>query len=97
MAVNLQIQRILGNEDFVKNFLSFVDHISCNADTYVSLGGSNGCANQLTNLDGTQKLKYRCPSYIFPIPVTVMLRISYIKCIYVEIVYRVIHSAKLHF
>ena len=27
----------------------------CSADTYVSLGGSNGCADQLTNWDGTQK------------------------------------------
>ena len=30
--------------------------MSCSADTYVSLGGSNGCADQLTNWDGTQKL-----------------------------------------
>lgn len=37
-------------------FLAFVDHMSCSADTYVSLGGSNGCADQLTNWDGTQKL-----------------------------------------
>ena len=36
-------------------FLAFVDHVSCSADTYVSLGGSNGCADQLTNWDGTQK------------------------------------------
>ena len=28
--------------------------MSCSADTYVSLGGSNGCADQLTNWDGTQ-------------------------------------------
>ena len=34
-------------------FLAFVDYISCSADTYVSLGGSNGCADQLTNWDGT--------------------------------------------
>ena len=40
----------------IQNFLSFIDHMSCNADTYVSLGGSNGCADQLTNWDGTQKL-----------------------------------------
>ena len=26
------------------------------ADTYVSLGGFNGCADQLTNWDGTQKV-----------------------------------------
>ena len=39
----------------IQNFLSFIDHMSCNADTYISLGGSNGCADQLTNWDGTQK------------------------------------------
>ena len=39
----------------IDNFLAFVDHMSCGADTYVSLGGSNGCADQLTNWDGTQK------------------------------------------
>lgn len=39
----------------IDNFLAFVDHMSCSADTYVSLGGSNGCADQLTNWDGTQK------------------------------------------
>ena len=38
------------------NFLAFVDYMSCSADTYVSLGGSNGCADQLTNWDGTQKV-----------------------------------------
>lgn len=37
-------------------FLAFVDHMSCSADTYVSLGGSNGCADQLTNWDGKQKI-----------------------------------------
>ena len=35
---------------------AFVDYMSCSADTYVSLGGSNGCADQLTNWDGTQKV-----------------------------------------
>jgi len=40
----------------IDNFLTFVDHMSCSADTYVSLGGSNGCADQLTNWDGTQKI-----------------------------------------
>ena len=39
----------------IDNFLTFVDHMSCCADTYVSLGGSNGCADQLTNWNGTQK------------------------------------------
>uniref|UniRef100_UPI004024D2A8 hypothetical protein n=1 Tax=Prevotella sp. TaxID=59823 RepID=UPI004024D2A8 len=29
---------------------------SCVLYTYVSLGGPNGCADQLTNWDGTQKL-----------------------------------------
>ena len=40
----------------IDTFLAFVDHMSCSADTYVSLGGSNGCADQLTNWDGTQKV-----------------------------------------
>ena len=43
-------------DNAIDNFLAFVDHMSCSADTYVSLGGSNGCANQLTNWDGTQKV-----------------------------------------
>lgn len=43
-------------DNAIDNFLSFVDHMSCSADTYVSLGGSNGCADQLTNWDGTQKV-----------------------------------------
>lgn len=42
-------------DNAIDNFLTFVDHMSCCADTYVSLGGSNGCADQLTNWDGTQK------------------------------------------
>ena len=37
-------------------FHAFVGHMSCSADTYVSLGASNGCADQLTNWDGIQKL-----------------------------------------
>ena len=40
----------------IDNFLAFVDHMSCSAGTYVSLGGSNGCADQLTNWDGTKKV-----------------------------------------
>ena len=40
----------------IDNFLAFVDHMSSSADTYVSLGGSNGCADQLTNWDGTKKV-----------------------------------------
>ena len=35
----------------IDNFISFVDYMSCSA-----LGGSNGCADQLTNWDGTNKL-----------------------------------------
>ena len=40
----------------IDTFLAFVDYMSCSADTYVSLGGSNGCADQLMNWDGTQKI-----------------------------------------
>ena len=47
---------VVYNEPIIQNFLSFIDHMSCSADTYVSLGGSNGCADQLTNWDGTQKV-----------------------------------------
>ena len=43
-------------DNAIDNFLAFVDHMTCSADTYVSLGGSNGCADQLTNWDGTQKV-----------------------------------------
>lgn len=42
-------------DNVIDNFLAFVDHMSCSADTYVSLVGSNGCADQLTNWDGTHK------------------------------------------
>ena len=42
-------------------FLAFVGHMSCSADTYVSLGGSNGCADQLTNWDGIKKLGLGAP------------------------------------
>ena len=31
----------------IDNFLAFVNHMSCSTDTYVSLGGSNGCADNL--------------------------------------------------
>lgn len=37
-------------------FLNLVDHMLCSAKAYVSLGGSYGCADQLTNWDGIQKL-----------------------------------------
>ena len=43
-------------DNAIDNFLAFVDYMSCSADTYVSLGGSNGCADQLTNWDGIQKI-----------------------------------------
>ena len=47
---------VVYTEPLCQNFLAFVDHMSCSAGTYVSLGGSNGCADQLTNWDGTQKV-----------------------------------------
>ena len=47
---------VVYTEPIIQNFLSFIDYMSCSADTYVSLVGSNGCADQLTNWDGTQKL-----------------------------------------
>ncbi|WP_281714975.1 MobV family relaxase [Parabacteroides johnsonii] len=53
---------VVYTEPIIQNFLSFVDLMSCSADTYVSLGGSNGCADQLTNWDGTQKLGLGTPS-----------------------------------
>ena len=40
----------------IDNFITFVDYMSCNAETYTSLDSSNGCADQLTNWDGTKKL-----------------------------------------
>ena len=43
-------------DNAIDNFLAFVDYMSCSADIYVSLGDSNGCADQLTNWDGTQKV-----------------------------------------
>ena len=53
----------LFTDNTIDNFLAFVDDMSCSADTYVSLGGSNGCADQLTNWDGTQKVGL--PNYRF--------------------------------
>ena len=47
---------VVYTDNIINNFLSFVDHMLCSADTYVSLGGSNGCADQLLNWDGTQKI-----------------------------------------
>ena len=40
----------------IDNFISFVDYMSCSEETYTSLCGSNGCADQLTNWNGTKKL-----------------------------------------
>ena len=40
----------------IDHCISFVEYMSCNAETYTSHGGSNGCADQLTNWDGTKKL-----------------------------------------
>lgn len=42
-------------DDAVQNFIDFVDEMSCSAENYVSLSGSNGCADQLTNWDGSKK------------------------------------------
>ena len=42
-------------------FHVLVDHMSCSAKTYASLGASNGCADQLTNWDGTQKVGFGTP------------------------------------
>ena len=53
---------VVYTEPIIQNFLSFIDYMSCSADTYVSLGGSNGCADQLTNWDGTQKLGLGAPA-----------------------------------
>ena len=50
---NLMKSGVQFTDNAIDNFLAFVDHMSCSADTYVSLGGSNGCADQLTNWDGT--------------------------------------------
>ena len=44
----------LPSED-LSRIKKFVFHFTA-LYTYVSLGGSNGCADQLTNWDGTQKV-----------------------------------------
>ena len=38
------------------NFICFIDYMSCSSKTNVTTGGTNGCADQLTNWDGTQKI-----------------------------------------
>lgn len=49
-------------EDAVKGFIKFIDYMSASADTYqTSMGGSNGCANQLTNWDGTKNHGWGTP------------------------------------
>lgn len=53
---------VVYTDPIINNFLAFVDHMSCSADTYVSLGGSNGCADQLTNWDGTKKIGLGAPT-----------------------------------
>ncbi len=50
---------VIYTEPIIQDFLSFIDYMSCSADTYVSLGGFNGCADQLTNWDDTQKIGIR--------------------------------------
>ena len=49
-------------DGIVTNFIDFVDTMSCSASTYQSLMGSNGCADQLTNWDGTQKRGLGAPT-----------------------------------
>lgn len=53
---------VVYTEPLCQNLLAFVDHMSCSADTYVSLSGSNGCADQLTNWDGTKKIGLEAPT-----------------------------------
>ena len=52
---------VVYTEPIIQNFLSLIDHMSCSTDTYVLLGGSNACADQITNWDGTQKLGLGAP------------------------------------
>ena len=64
---HLQLEHLFAERDVtyepstIANFVSFVDYMSCSAETYTSLGGSNGCADQLTNWDGTKKLGLGTP------------------------------------
>lgn len=53
---------VVYTDPIINNFLSFINHMSCSADVYVSLGGSNGCADQLTNWDGMQKVEFGTPT-----------------------------------
>ena len=40
----------------INNFICFIDYMSCSSKTNVTTVGSNGCADQLTNWEGTQKI-----------------------------------------
>lgn len=56
---NIALRSPQGAKFAVERFLVSMYWNGCGnyrRDTYVSLGGSNGCADQLTNWDGTQKL-----------------------------------------
>ena len=53
---------VVYTEPIIQNFLSFIDHMSCSTDTYVLLGGSNACADQITNWVCTQKLGSGAPT-----------------------------------
>ena len=53
---------VVYTEPIIQNFLSLIDHMSCSTDTYVLLGGSNACADQITNWDCTQKLGLGAPT-----------------------------------
>ncbi len=41
----------------INDFASFINYMSCSSQTNITTGGSNGCADQLTNWDGTQKIE----------------------------------------
>ena len=53
---------VVYTEPIINNFLAFVDQMSYSAETYVALSGSNGCADQLTNWDGSHKLGLGAPT-----------------------------------
>ena len=55
-------QNVTYGPSTIANFISFVDYMSCSAETYTALGGSNGCADQLTNWDGTKKVGLGSPT-----------------------------------
>ena len=50
---------VVYTEPIIQDYFLLIDHMSWSADTYVSLGGSNGCADHLTNWDGKQKVGVR--------------------------------------